>query len=192
MASDKKLASQKSHEAGQRGLAWPGGDRLLHSPLQPSAHASVRTCTHQHSLWASVWGVLVVVYATLHPQFPFSISYQSLRDDEEQKDELIVNKIRKEQQISMKWADRSPIPSCFFFLSPFSKRGFDERHHPHPTSSVSESFPLFSSSCQARQWCWNESTPVLMNFTFLLANFSLPASASTTEGPSFPTPPEAE
>lgn len=45
MSSVKKLASQKPHEAWQRGLAWPGGNWLLHCPIQQSTHASVsRTC----------------------------------------------------------------------------------------------------------------------------------------------------
>lgn len=42
MPSNKELVSQESHEAGQRSPARPGGERLLHGPLQQSTHASVR------------------------------------------------------------------------------------------------------------------------------------------------------
>lgn len=45
----QELAAQEPHEARQGGPAGPGGDRLLHGPLQQSAHASVRT-HHRKSL----------------------------------------------------------------------------------------------------------------------------------------------
>lgn len=42
VSAGQELAAQKPYEAGQGGPAWPGGNWLLHRPLQQSTHASVR------------------------------------------------------------------------------------------------------------------------------------------------------
>lgn len=42
VSANKKLATQKSYEAGQRSTARPGGVGLLHSAVQQSTHAPVR------------------------------------------------------------------------------------------------------------------------------------------------------
>lgn len=101
--SVKKLASQKPHEAGQGGLAWPRGNWLLHSSVQQGTHASVRrTCTcsgclhHARSLvsltsftfaHALSWMLNCALWNLVY----FKANLRSQND----KDKLIINKILK-------------------------------------------------------------------------------------------------
>lgn len=47
----EELAAQEPHEAGQGGAAGPGGERLLHRPLQQGTHAPVRRTRNTPWCW---------------------------------------------------------------------------------------------------------------------------------------------